>query len=307
MASPFDPKTTGITTTNFGGGSAGQAGYFTPPTQQPGRRTRQRTNQAWDYQSSGQTPWGPANGPTSGYSAQPGQSAQPPQAKTPGVLSGPGHYEQFYDKFKNDPNRGYFNPRQKSYTEELYESGNQGLNKYYQQARDTGQQDLSDRLASMGLLGSGATALAVGNLDAKLGAQQSRDMAGLAQAADTAGSNRLSDYWSGTKSEGDLADRAQQRFETRERYPLQDKRQNAQDMAGIFERFSSANTNEQRELFEQVVQAGIASGAVDRQAAEQQAEDMFRMYGIGIRAADMRSGTGTGYPVSNPDILPPSR
>lgn len=304
MASPFDPQQTGQvlypqpgTTT---GANAGSAGYW-EPTGAKKRGGRWGGAAAWaqdprnTYQPSGYSMWGPTSGPTSGYSQQPGRSsgyqtgAAGTPAKPKGVLSGPTEVNQLYDQFKNDPSRQYFQPRQKSYTEELYESGNGGLNKYYQQARDEGLTALQDRLAAMGVLGSGATAMAMGNFDAKLGAQYGRDMGNLAQAADVAGSRRLSDYWGGKESEFGLAGQADTSLERRERLPLQDKMALATQMAPMFERFSTATADEQRQIWENVIQAIVADGKVDSQAAEQQAEDLFRMYGITIRAADMRN------------------
>lgn len=280
----------------YGGGSSDQgAGYWKPkPPAAPG------------YTPSGYSMWGPTNGPTSGFSAQPGatvgyQTQAKPKAK--GTLSGPTNVNQIYGRFQNDPNRGYFQPRQKSYTEELYESGNQGLGKYYQQARDEGMNALQDRMASMGVLGSGATALAMGNLDAKYGAQYGRDMGNLAQAADTAGSNRVSDYWGGWKNEMDLGDKADTSLERRERLPLQDKMGLATQMAPMFERFSSATADEQKQIWDNVIQSIVAGGTVDSQAAAQQAEDMFRMYGIGIRAADMMNRPGST--AATPNLLDP--
>lgn len=72
----------------------------------------------------------------------------------------------------------------KSYQEQLYESGNQGLNTFYDRERDKRQKRLEDQMAGMGVFGSGATARGMFELEAELGAQQARDMAGLAGQAD---------------------------------------------------------------------------------------------------------------------------
>lgn len=73
----------------------------------------------------------------------------------------------------------------KSYSEQLYESGNQGLNTYYDRERNKRQKRLEDQMAGMGVFGSGATARGMFELEAELGASQARDMADLASQADT--------------------------------------------------------------------------------------------------------------------------
>ena len=282
--------------TTYGGGSSDQgAGY-----QALGTPKKRNAFGAW-YGGTGAGAAG-----TSGLK----RSSPVSQSKPQGVLSGPTNVNQIYDRFKQDPNRSYFQPRTQSYTAGLLESGNQGLNKYYAQARDEGQAAIRGQLSSMGLLGSSTTAEAVTNLNAKLGAQYGRDMAGLSQAADTAESNRIGDYWSGWESEMGLGDKADTSLERRETMPLQAKERLAGQMSGIAERFSSANATEQLGLFEQIIQAGIANGTTDRIHADQWAEDLFKTYGIIIRASDLRGGGTAGtesYPVSNPEILPPSR
>lgn len=74
--------------------------------------------------------------------------------------------------------------RAQSYSEQLYESGNQGLNTFYDRENQKAQQALADRMAAMGVFGSGETVQGMAEIDADLGAAQARDMAGLAQQAD---------------------------------------------------------------------------------------------------------------------------
>lgn len=83
---------------------------------------------------------------------------------------------------------GDFRPglNEKSYSEQLYESGNEGLNTYYQRESDKRQKALEDKMAAMGVFGSGATGRAMYELQGELGAAQARDMAGLAGQADEA-------------------------------------------------------------------------------------------------------------------------
>lgn len=187
------------------------------------------------YQPSGYTPFGPTSGAAQ-YNNMPASRARPAAATTPrqpGALSGPGHYERWYEENKGllgaptqgqgvlgeaagyfrQPNRtagyadralapgGYFQTPgyqegyaarnlpglegTKSYAEQLYESGNQGLNTFYDRERDKRQKRLEDQMSAMGVFGSGATARGMFELEAELGAQQARDMAGLAGQADT--------------------------------------------------------------------------------------------------------------------------
>lgn len=82
----------------------------------------------------------------------------------------------------------YFAPglREKSNSENLYDSGNQGLNTYYDREAQKRTKALSDQMASMGVFGSGATARGLYELHGELGAAQARDMASLAAQADQA-------------------------------------------------------------------------------------------------------------------------
>ena len=92
---------------------------------------------------------------------------------------------------------------------------------------------------------------------------------------------------------GDYADKADKSLERREHMPFDDNMEVAKAMSGIVERFSGASTTEQLGLFEQIIQAGIANGTTDRIHADQWAEDLFKTYGIIIRASDLRSGGTT--------------
>lgn len=87
----------------------------------------------------------------------------------------------------------YFRPelRQNSYSEDLYESGNEGLNTFYDREYDKRQRRLEDQMAAMGVFGSGATARSMFELEGELGAAQARDMAGLANQADQARLGRV--------------------------------------------------------------------------------------------------------------------
>jgi hypothetical protein len=152
-----------------------------------------------------------------------------------GVLSKPGHYEDWYaankdrlnaptqgfgamkeaaDYFRG-PNRtaayadragGIFDKpgmaetyasgvlpglQNKGYTEQLYESGNQGLNTHYDREWEKRRRRLEDTMSAAGVFGSGATARGLFELEAELGSQQARDMAGLATQADTMRGSRL--------------------------------------------------------------------------------------------------------------------
>ena len=74
--------------------------------------------------------------------------------------------------------------RNQSYSEQLYESGNQGLNTYYDRERARQQEDLENQMSAMGVFGSGETVQGMTDLRSNLAAEQSRDMAGLAGQAD---------------------------------------------------------------------------------------------------------------------------
>lgn len=74
--------------------------------------------------------------------------------------------------------------RAQSYSEQLYESGNEGLNKWYDLQRARQQEDLENQMSAMGVFGSGETAEAMYRMREGLAAEQARDMAGLASQAD---------------------------------------------------------------------------------------------------------------------------
>lgn len=74
---------------------------------------------------------------------------------------------------------------EKGYSEQLYESGNQGLNTHYDREWQKRQKRLEDTMSAAGVFGSGATARGMFELEAELGSQQARDMSDLANRADT--------------------------------------------------------------------------------------------------------------------------
>lgn len=80
----------------------------------------------------------------------------------------------------------YFRPelRNQSYSEQLYESGNEGLNQWYDLQRKRQTEDLENQLSAYGLFGSGEMVEGASRLREGLAAEQSRDMAGLAGQAD---------------------------------------------------------------------------------------------------------------------------
>jgi hypothetical protein len=96
--------------------------------------------------------------------------------------------------------------RAKSYSEQLYESGNEGLNKFYDRENEKRQEALERRMAATGVFGSGETVKGMAEIEAELGAQQARDMAGLAGQADEAFRSRagLSKDFAGASSREDL-------------------------------------------------------------------------------------------------------
>lgn len=100
---------------------------------------------------------------------------------------------------------GYFQPelRAPSYSEQLYESGNEGLNTFYERERQKRTEALENQLSAYGLFGSGETVEGLSELEAELGSQQARDMAGLAGQADQARLGRAG-------MAGDLASSADQ-------------------------------------------------------------------------------------------------
>lgn len=73
-----------------------------------------------------------------------------------------------------------------SNSEQLYASGNEGLNFAYDRSLKQRTRELQDRMAAAGLFGSGATARGMEELSADTIANQARDMASLAGQADQA-------------------------------------------------------------------------------------------------------------------------
>lgn len=99
----------------------------------------------------------------------------------------------------------YFRPelRENSYSEDLYESGNQGLNTFYDREQQKRSKRLSDQMAAMGVFGSGATARGMYELEGELGAAQARDMASLAGQADQSKLGRIGAAQSFSSAAGD--------------------------------------------------------------------------------------------------------
>lgn len=109
------------------------------------------------------------------------------------TIAGPGSGETYVNRMLESPTYvgselGNFMPglRDKSYSENLYESGNQGLNKFYDREMQKQSRALTNRLAASGMFGSGQTVRGLEELGADLGASQARDMASLADQADRA-------------------------------------------------------------------------------------------------------------------------
>lgn len=115
-----------------------------------------------------------------------------------GMLGGANNTSDFYNdqvlgsgflkKNTTGTEQQYFAPqlREKSNSEKLYESGNQGLNTFYDREAEKRSRRLGDQMAAAGVFGSGATARSLAELEGELGAAQARDMAGLAGQADQA-------------------------------------------------------------------------------------------------------------------------
>jgi len=90
-----------------------------------------------------------------------------------------------------------------SYSEQLYESGNEGLSTFYDRELQKRRESMENQLSAYGLFGSGETVEGLSELEAELGSQQARDMAGLAGQADQAKLGRAG-------MAGDLASSADQ-------------------------------------------------------------------------------------------------
>jgi hypothetical protein len=76
--------------------------------------------------------------------------------------------------------------RGKSRSESLYDSGNEGLNTFYDREAQKRSRVLTNQLAATGMFGSGETVRGLSEIHADLGASQARDMADLARQADEA-------------------------------------------------------------------------------------------------------------------------
>ncbi len=76
--------------------------------------------------------------------------------------------------------------RELSNSEQLYNSGNQGLDSAYAREADKRTRELQNRMAATGMFGSGTTARGMEEVQADIAASQARDMASLASQADQA-------------------------------------------------------------------------------------------------------------------------
>lgn len=199
-------------------------------------------------------------------------------AAEPGILTKPGEYENWYDQ-----NKGALNTP--SYSEQLYESGNQGLNTWYDRERDKRQKRLEDQMSAMGVFGSGATARGMFELEAELGAQQARDMGDLAGRADTYRGQRLD-------RAGGAAKEKQDTFQDRETMPLQGYNSLARDLSGLATRYSTATADEQAQIKAEMIQSLIASGQVSAAEAEGMAEAIIQGQGNSMRLLGMFGGGG---------------
>ena len=221
----------------------------------------------------------------------------PPAPGGAGVLSTPGAGEVQFNNTSGDMNRRMNELDNKGYAEQLYESGNQGLNIHYDREHEKRQKRLADQMSAMGLFGSGATAKGLFELEAELGSQQARDMAGLASVADASRMSRSDQSRAWADSIFNQAKGTQNLFQDRNRLPLSDKYNLASSLSGIFSNFSDKSADEQGRIREDIIQTIIGQGGVDRQAAEQQAEEMFRMFGIGLQSGlSPRAPTPTPAP-----------
>ena len=86
-----------------------------------------------------------------------------------------------------DSERGYFSPqlRNKSYSEQIYDSGAGGLIDPYQRALDKRTRDIRNAAAARGMFGTGAGLRAEAELGADIAAEEARDRIALADQADT--------------------------------------------------------------------------------------------------------------------------
>jgi hypothetical protein len=102
-----------------------------------------------------------------------------------GILQNPELTGLFDNRLVGDELDYFRQPlRDLSYSEKLYESGNEGLNQWYDLQRQRQQEDLENQMSAMGVFGSGETVEAMYRMREGLAAEQARDMAGLAGQAD---------------------------------------------------------------------------------------------------------------------------
>ncbi len=201
----------------------------------------------------------------------------------PGVLATPGEGEQWWASNKERLAQPSILAN-KGYTEELFESGNQGLNKFYDRAREKGQKQLEDSMWASGLYGSGATAKGMWELEAELGSQQARDMQGLAGDADAAKGTRDRQMLDRDRTVFGMAGDTQDAFQNRERMPLVDKERLAGKYSDIFRSMEGASDEEQGRLRESIIQSIVAEGEMDYAAASQQVDELMQSAGLVIKA-----------------------
>lgn len=254
------------------------------------RQVRSRPGAArpagWDYTPSGYTPWGPTTG-AAAYDAHT-PAAKPAPQRQQGLLETPGAYENWFNQHQGELNAT-------SNTENLYQSGNQGLNTWYDRERDKRQKRLEDQMSAMGVFGSGATARGMFELEAELGAQQAKEMADLAYKADMAKGQRLD-------RAGNAAGGAQDYFQNRVTAPFNASMNLGTRLSGLVQQFSGASADEQAALRGELINTLIAEAGIDRNAAEQMAEDFLSGLGNLYRAgAGSRSGSGSTTPAVDPD------
>ena len=228
--------------------------------------------------------------------------------KTTGVLSAPGALEDFWSrngsKFDSPfagegvmgEAAGIF--RNKSNAQSLYDSGNQGLNTFYDRESQKRQGELERQMSASGMFGSGAMAKGMYELQGELGASQARDMADLARAADNseqgrasglfgAGHGMASSELSRLDTGGNMAGSVQDHFERRNRYALQDKMGLAQNLSSIFGDMATKSTDEQATIINDIVQGMVSESGLGIKEAEQKAQEQLQAMGLGLKAYEL--------------------
>ena len=223
----------------------------------------------------------------------------------PGVLATPGEGEQWWASNKERLSQPSIMSG-KGYTEQLFESGNQGLNTAYDRERNKRQTRLEDQMSAMGVFGSSDTMKGMWELEAELGAQQARDMQGLAGDADAAKSTRDRQMLDRDRTVFGMAGDTQDMFQNRERMPLQDRERLAGKYSDIFRSMEGASNEEQAQLKESIIQSIIAEGGMDYAAASQTVDELMQAAGIVIRHGGYGSGSSSPAPTNTDGVLPPT-